>query len=70
LVHLADLFAKERGIGMGLDDSHPEIVTSFAWILIQEQHTPFIEVNVDDFIQSFNNELDRRWVEMTTLLSV
>lgn len=70
LVHLADLFAKERGIGMGEDvTATTPIATSFAWILIQEQHTPFIEVNINDFINSFNSELDRRWGEITTLIT-
>ncbi len=70
LVHLADLFAKERGIGMGEDTPQADIAGSFAWILIQEQHSPFIEVNITDFIQSFNSELDRRWGEINTLLTI
>ena len=73
LVHLADLFAKERGIAMGEDAAQAPaapLAASFAWILIQEKHPPFIEVNIDDFTQSFNKELDRRWGEISTLIAV
>lgn len=69
LIHLADLFAKERGVIQGAPEPEPvDIHTSFGWILVQEKHTPFIDVNIDDFIKSFNAELDRSWSEICSLL--
>ncbi|MBI5558263.1 MAG: HDOD domain-containing protein [Deltaproteobacteria bacterium] len=70
LIHLADLFAKERGILMGAEEKYPPLASSFGWILIQEQHRPFIDVNVDDFIHSFNAELDRMAGDISTLIVV
>jgi HD-like signal output (HDOD) protein len=69
IIHLADLFAKERGILMGRSaDSQPPIASSFGWILLQERHHPFLDINIDSFIQSFNDELDRMWKEISTLI--
>ncbi|MFH1216367.1 MAG: HDOD domain-containing protein [Pseudomonadota bacterium] len=71
IIHLADLFAKERGIMMGRSgDLSAPLSSSFGWILLQEQHHPFIDVNVDNFIQSFNEELDRMWGDISTLLII
>lgn len=68
LIHLADLFANERGLGMGgTEVPTTAISSSFGWVLIQEQHPPFIDVNIDNFIKSFNAELDRMWGEISTL---
>ncbi len=66
LVHLADIFALERGICIGGPECNviPPI-ESFAWVMIQEQHKPFMEVNVTDFIISFIMELDKIWDKIT-----
>lgn len=62
LVHLADIFASERGICIGGPECNTiPPIESFAWVMIQEQHKPFMEVNVTDFIMSFNMELDKAW---------
>ena len=69
IIHLADLFARERGIMMGrAAASSPPLSSSFGWILLQEQHHPFLDINIDSFIQSFNDELDRMWGEISTLI--
>ncbi len=69
LVHLADLFAKERGIQLGNPEpDNPPLSSSFGWALIQEHHKAFIDVDLNDFICSFNFELDRRWEEISRLL--
>lgn len=65
LVHLADLFAAERGAAMPGDTDSPDIASSFAWIHIREHHHPFADVNVEDFVFSFNAELNRSWEEIT-----
>lgn len=65
LIHLADLFAARRGICFGTPA--PELVAplnSFAWVMIQEQYKPFLEVNVIDFIASFEEELDKTWTSL------
>ena len=71
LIHLADIFAKERGIMMGRAGA-PSVspASSFGWVMLQEQHRPFIDVNIDNFIQSFNEELDRMWGDISTLLVI
>lgn len=68
LIHLADLFAKDKGMIMGrAEGPPPSLSAAFGWIILQEQHHPFIDVNVDNFIRSFKIELDRMWGEMSTL---
>jgi HD-like signal output (HDOD) protein/CRP-like cAMP-binding protein len=68
LIHLADLFAKDKGMFMGkAEGPAPSLSAAFGWIIIQEQHHPFIDVNVDNFIRSFKVELDRMWGEMSAL---
>jgi len=62
LIHLAELFARRRGVC--LDKAAPPPVESFAWVLIQEQHRPFMEVNLADFVIAFENELTKVWDEM------
>ncbi len=62
LVHLAVLFAADRGIRVDMPLPRPGMLAdSFAWVIIQEQHRTFLDVNVTDFIQSFNAELDNTW---------
>ncbi|MGV1100972.1 HDOD domain-containing protein [Thiovibrio sp. JS02] len=66
LVNLANIFASLKGVCMG----HPEVteqdaLRSFSWVLIQEQHKPFLDVNVNQFISSFLDELDKTWPSLT-----
>ncbi len=69
IIHLANLFAKHRGSVMGnAEQVCPPIHTSFGWIIIQEYHQQFIDVNLDNFIESFNQELDRNWQSISTLI--
>ena len=67
LVTLADLFANQRGIGIGAPQNVIEttIADSFAWVLIREEHAVFIDVDVPGFIHDFNCELDRSWANIT-----
>lgn len=65
LVHLADLFARQRGCGFGNNYPETDIQTSFAWILLQDQHVPFRDVNIRDFISQVHEELDRDWQNIT-----
>ena len=66
LVHLADVFASGRGICIGGPECEAIApIESFAWVMIQEHHKPFMEVNVADFIQSFDEELDKTWDKIT-----
>ena len=67
LVHLADLFVKDKGIIMGKEGPPQSLSTAFGWIILQEQHRPFIDVNVDNFIRSFRVELERIWGDMPSL---
>ncbi|MBU4260855.1 MAG: HDOD domain-containing protein [Proteobacteria bacterium] len=67
LIHLADLFAKDKGMIMGKEGPPQSLSTAFGWIIVQEQHRPFIDVNVDNFIRSFKVELERTWGEMSSL---
>jgi len=66
LVSLANIFAKERGEGLASVDLG-EAVQSFAWVLLQEQHPPFLDVNVVNFIDAFREELDKAWPRITDL---
>ena len=64
LITLADLFAIDRGVCMGhppTGHSKETIIRSFAWILIQEHQKTFLDVNVADFVEEFDQELDRSW---------
>lgn len=62
LIHLGNLFARSRGISMANEpDLSRLIINSPAWDIIQKWHTPFLEVNVENFIDSFNLELNRSW---------
>ncbi len=68
LIQLADLFAKEKGAIMGrLAAQSPNIAGAFGWIVLQEQHHPFLDVNVDNFIRSFQVELNRVWGDICSL---
>lgn len=63
LVALADIFARERGVcleplsGAAADSAEK----SLAWVLIQEQHKPFMDVNIPHFVASFREEIDKAW---------
>jgi len=62
LVSLADIFAALKGVCLGQPElSEQDVQRSFAWVLIQEQHKPFLEVNIAQFITSFSEELDKTW---------
>lgn len=65
LVNLADLFAMARDTGIGGGGYGPEIDKSFAWTILQDQHRPFIDTHVPDFIETFNQELDNTWSGIT-----
>ncbi len=65
LVHLADLFAMARDTGVGGSGYEPEILESFGWIILQDQHRPFLDVHVPDFIETFSQELDNTWSGIT-----
>lgn len=66
LVHLADLFAISKGGYMGGAIHHvPSPMESPAWSLLQEHHQPFLEVNIYDFIRSFDKELSKIWSVIT-----
>jgi HD-like signal output (HDOD) protein len=66
LVTLANLFATERGICLSKPKLEQEALPrSFAWVLIQEQHKPFLDVNIMQFIDAFNLELDKSWTAIT-----
>lgn len=63
LVHLAELFATMHGSGHcpAMTDPTPPPLESFAWAIIQEHHRPFCEVNVADFVSTFDQELSTTW---------
>lgn len=62
IIHLADLFASRRGICLGSPDPQTlNPIDSFAWVMLQDQHRPFMEVNIVDFIDQFEEELDKNW---------
>jgi HD-like signal output (HDOD) protein/CRP-like cAMP-binding protein len=65
LVHLADLFAADRGLCLGGQKRESNLLESFGWALIRDQHPPFLDVNLSDFLASFNSELDKGWHEIT-----
>ena len=66
LVSLANLFASLKGVCAGRPElTEQDVLRSFAWVLIQEQHKPFLEVNISQFIASFSLELDRTWDSLT-----
>ncbi|MCK9295022.1 MAG: HDOD domain-containing protein [Desulfobulbaceae bacterium] len=68
LIHLADLFVKDKGMIMGkAEGPTPPISAAFGWIILQEQHRPFIDVNVANFIRAFKVEMERMWGEMSSL---
>lgn len=63
LIHLAELFAVRHGCGHCPNTPEPTALPtdSFAWIIIQEQHRSFCEVNIANFIENFDNELTKTW---------
>lgn len=68
LIHLANLFAKQRGSTLcNYEPDLPPLYSSFGWTVIQEHHQPFIDVNLENFIELFNEELDRSWKSISSL---
>jgi HD-like signal output (HDOD) protein/CRP-like cAMP-binding protein len=66
LVNLANMFATMKGACLGTAEvTTLDIVRSFSWVLIQEHHKPFLEVNVMQFVDSFSEELDKAWDSIT-----
>lgn len=66
LINLANMFAAQKGACLGKPEvSNQDILRSFSWVLIQEQHKPFLDVNVSQFIDSFSEELDKTWKNIT-----
>ncbi len=62
LIYLGDLFARHFGVSMlAKEDKSGELLNSPVWGIIQQWHPPFVEVNVENFIDSFSKELDRSW---------
>lgn len=63
LINLANIFVIARGVSLrgraGARAVDPE--GSFAWVIIQEEHPPFADVNVSDFVGKINRELDKAW---------
>ncbi|OGR01908.1 MAG: hypothetical protein A2511_02285 [Deltaproteobacteria bacterium RIFOXYD12_FULL_50_9] len=65
LVHLADLFAEDRGACIGgQKDMNDSLQRSFAWVLIQEQSRAFMDVNIAEFIDSMKAEIDKTWKDL------
>jgi len=70
IIHLANIFAARRGVR--LDNPLPEALDpldSYAWVMLQEQHKPFLDVNIMDFIASFELELENTWTSISQLPS-
>nr|MBF0222978.1 HDOD domain-containing protein [Desulfobulbaceae bacterium] len=66
LVHLADMFATIHGCGLGNGENQViNPLESFGWIIIQDNHHPFLEVNISDFVNTFNEELSKTWSSIT-----
>lgn len=62
LIHLADLFAVGHGAGIGCPPvPPPSTLSSYAWVIIQDHQRSFMEVNIADFVNTFNQELTRTW---------
>lgn len=67
IVHLANLFAGRRGVCLGEPlEATVNPLESKAWLTLQEEHRPFMDVNVIDFVASFEQELDRVWLALTS----
>jgi len=66
LVNLANIFASMKGACLGSPRvTVQDALRSFSWALIQENHRPFQEVNVQQFVNSFSAELDKTWAGIT-----
>lgn len=66
IIHLADIFAVNHGAGIGYTPKTlPSPLGSYAWIVIQDHHRPFMEVNIADFVNTFNQELTNTWSSLT-----
>jgi len=68
MIHLADLFAARQGVCFGTPA--PETLNpleSFAWVVLKEEHPPFMDVNIVDFVSNFENELQKTWSSIREL---
>ena len=67
LVHLAELFSVKHGCGLcqTKHDKAQQPTDSYAWVIIQEHHRAFCEVNILQFIDNFDNELAKTWGSIT-----
>lgn len=70
LVHLANIFAAERGVCMGGEGENLKAQNSSAWSIIQDQHKPFLDANILQFIDSFNEELEKIWNDIIDSIPV
>ncbi len=62
IVHLANLFANKHGACIGAPAAEePPLLESFAWVVIQDHHRPFLDVNLVDFVASVDKEIDNTW---------
>jgi HD-like signal output (HDOD) protein/CRP-like cAMP-binding protein len=67
IVNLADIFATNHGCGLGCcQRAQIDPHESFGWIIIQDNHPPFLEVNIASFIATFNEELTKTWSSITS----
>jgi HD-like signal output (HDOD) protein/CRP-like cAMP-binding protein len=63
LVHLADIFVSNTGIcPFGLTECYSvNPLETKAWALLQENHKPFMEENVVEFVEKFTRDLCVSW---------
>ena len=66
LVHLADLFASSRGVTPAIHETKKaDPLKSPAWTILRSEIKTFTDVNVANFIDKFNQDLDRNWGEIS-----
>jgi len=66
IIHLANLFAINHGSQTGAPaEKEAPVIESFAWVIIQDHHRPFLDVNIADFIASVDKEIDKTWSSLT-----
>jgi putative nucleotidyltransferase with HDIG domain len=67
LIHLGEIFATRHGCGhcSNVPEATAPPLDSFAWVIIQEHHRSFCEVNIANFIENFDNELAKTWSSVT-----
>ena len=62
LVHLATLFAANQGVRFGdTEETDRPVAESFAWVLVQEQFTPFMKADIPSFVANFEAEIGASW---------